>query len=64
MQTCFETTIAEMPITLEQAANKTFRVTYWKQIKSDLNYRDAALELGACIMHALACEGKLDNSTD
>ena len=33
----------------------------WKQIKNNLTYAEAAAELGACIMHAAACEGKLDN---
>jgi hypothetical protein len=58
---CWQTTIADLPITLEQLARDRFRVTYWKQVKSDLSYGEAASELGACIMHALACEGKLDN---
>ncbi len=65
MNTCHQTIIiSEWPITLEQAASGAFRVTYGKQVKSGLSYEAAAAEYGACIMHALACEGKLDNSLD
>ena len=51
------------PIKLEQHEdrNKLFRVTYGKQVRDHLLYDDAATELGACLMHALACEGLLDN---
>lgn len=50
------------PILLEQRADKSFRVTYGKQVRDRLNYSDAAHELGECVLHALACMGKLDNS--
>jgi hypothetical protein len=53
--------ITELGVRLEQAGIDNFTVTYGKQVKSRLCYSDAALEYGACIMHALACEGKLDN---
>jgi len=49
------------PVTLEQTGIDRFTVTYGKQVKSGLRYGQAATELGACIMHALACDGKLDN---
>jgi len=38
-----------------------FSVHYGKQIKDRLTYGQAATEYGACIMHTLACDGKLDN---
>ena len=58
---CYETSIiAEWPIRLLQCGIDSF--TYGKQVKQGLNYSRAASELGACIMHALACDGKLDNS--
>jgi hypothetical protein len=57
---CFEIDISSR-IALERLANKRFRVTYGKQVKSQLNYNDAAAELGLVLMHALQCEGRLDN---
>lgn len=65
MKTCFETTIAGLPIRLEQSEarslNNPFRVTYGEQVSSLLPYGEAAKELGESIMHAVAIEGKLDN---
>lgn len=46
---------------LEQRANGTFKVTYGKEVKDNLEYAEAAKEFGLCLFHALACEGKLDN---
>lgn len=50
-----------IPVKLYQTGIDCFTVTYGKQVKSGLTYNDAACELGDCIMHALACNGKLDN---
>ncbi len=62
MRTCFELTRGfSFPIKLEQRGKDDFRVTYGKQVRDRLCYADAASELGASIMHALACEGNLDN---
>ena len=61
MRTCYKTTVAGYSIEMVQLANRRFRVIYGKQIRTGLDYSQAAAELGACIMHALACEGKLDN---
>lgn len=64
MRLCFETTRGYgFGIKLEQAANGKFRVTYGKQVKDKLCYSEAAMKLGSCLMHALACEGNLDNRT-
>ncbi len=60
-QVCFETKIAGMPISLLQSGKDSFTVIYWKQVKKKLTYGEAATELGTCIMHALACDEKLDN---
>jgi hypothetical protein len=57
-----ETGSSTADITLHQAGVDRFRVTYGSQVKSNLTYAEAALELGACIMHAAACSGTLDNS--
>lgn len=59
-RTCFEITLAGYPIRLEQM-NSGFMVTYGAQVAPFLEYGEAAKELGCSIMHALACEGKLDN---
>jgi hypothetical protein len=61
MQTCFETKSAGYPVKLEQSAGGKFRVTYGQLVSPNLTYEEAANQLGACIMHAAACEGKLDN---
>ena len=48
-------------IALDQQGKDRFRVTYGVQVKEGLTYAEAAKELGVCIMHALACDGRLDN---
>lgn len=58
---CWQLDLAGYDIKLEQAGRDRFIVTYGKQVSRELNYHDAALDLGASIMHALACESKLDN---
>lgn len=60
MQKCLTLNLA-FPVTLSQEDFDSFTVQYGKQVKTGLNYADAASELGACIMHALACDGHLDN---
>jgi hypothetical protein len=60
---CYQVTIAGFEITLSQKGKDNFAVQYGKQYTGDLPYHEAALELGACIMHALACDSKLDNRT-
>ena len=50
-----------MPVMLHQEAKDRFTVTYRKQVTDGLTYNQAAAELGSCIMHALACDGQLDN---
>jgi hypothetical protein len=62
---CFTTKLAEWNITLEQQASgrsRDFTVTYGSQVKDHLTYAQAARELGSCLMHALSCEGQVDNS--
>lgn len=56
----WKTTIA-WDITLTQQGRDRFTVQYGAQVKKDMDYVAAAHELGACIFHALACEGNLDN---
>ena len=57
---CFELDTLAFPIKLEQTGIDRFVVTYGKQIKKG-GYAYAATQLGEVIMHALACDGKLDN---
>lgn len=46
-------------IHLIQTAKDCFTVIYFLQVKTDLNYVQAAEELGLCIMHQSACNGLL-----
>ena len=48
-------------IELRQQGRDNFSVRYGLQLKTGLDYSAAALELGACIMHAAACDSLLDN---
>ncbi len=61
MKLCHETKGLAFPIELLQQGKDRFTVRYGKQVKKELNYAEAAAEYGACIMHALACDGLLDN---
>ena len=63
MRTCFELKDLPFGIKVEQEENRKarFRITYGLQVKPYLTYRQAAHELGECIFHALACEGRLNN---
>lgn len=53
--------IAGFKIQLFQITPRKFAVRYGLQLKTDLIYPQAAAEYGQCIMHALACEGLLEN---
>jgi hypothetical protein len=48
-------------IKLEQRADCTFRLTYGVEVRDHLNYGDAADALGRSMLHALSCDGKIDN---
>lgn len=50
-------------VTLQQRGKDNFLVRYGRQCHEELNYGQAAMELGSCLMHQLACDGKLDNRT-
>ena len=62
MKTCLKLTLAGFAIELIQHKRNKFSLIYGQQVTADLTYTQAAVELGACLMHALALEGKLDNS--
>jgi hypothetical protein len=64
MKTLYTTTLAGYEITLKQnESSKAFKVAYGKEIHTTKSYKFAAAFLGEAIMHALACEGLLDNET-
>ena len=62
-----ETVCFELPgsstsvIRLTQQGVDNFTVQYGKQVERRLDYTQAATALGAAIMHAAACDDKLDN---
>ncbi len=61
MKTVFENTDGEYPILMEVTPRtKKFRVTYGLQVSENLDYTQAALELGSSIMHEAALRGRLD----
>ena len=62
MKTAIDLNNLAFPMKVEQHGPEDFRVTYGKQVKDHLTYEEAAEEFGLCVFHALACDGKLDNS--
>jgi hypothetical protein len=61
LRVCWDTTIASYLIELSQQGVDRFTVMYGQQIDNRLTYRDACAKLGEAILHALACEGKVEN---
>lgn len=60
-QLCFE--LPQHKIKLVQTDFDLFTVVYGRQIEDDLSYAQAARRLGSAIMHAAACDGRLDSDT-
>jgi hypothetical protein len=60
-QLCFE--LPEQQIKLIQTDFDCFTVIYGKQITRNLGYVQAAHQLGCVVMHAAACDGRLDSDT-
>lgn len=58
MSVVFKTKIG-FDIKLIQKGPDNFTVVYGEQVRSHMDYGEAAKELGLCIMHALAAEGRL-----
>ncbi len=46
-------------LTLIQQGRDRFAVIYGLQVKREMKWRDAAIEYGTCLLHALECAGKL-----
>lgn len=59
--TCFTISEFEWNISLIQNGKDNFTVKYGKETRSNLDYASAACQFGGAVMHALACEGRLDN---
>lgn len=49
----------DIPVSLHQQTNDTYNVTYGAHVRNNLTYEGAAHELGECILHSLACAGKV-----
>ena len=56
---CDKRTDLPFPVTLIQTGKDQFSVIYGKQERHGLYYSHAATEYGRCVMHALACDGKI-----
>ena len=63
MKTLFTLSTLAFPIALAKDGGR-YVVAYGRQLKKGLTYDQAALELGAAIMHALACDGQLVDNKD
>lgn len=64
MKEIYRIELAGFPIVLEQRSANSFRVTYGRQVGNVVSYDRAATELGCAIMHALACEGRIDTPSE
>jgi hypothetical protein len=49
-----------LDVTLYQRGKDHFAIVYGKQVQDDLSYAQACMELGAALMHSLACDGRVD----
>jgi hypothetical protein len=54
--------IAGFEIAIKQIGHNQFTVTYGQQTRTGLDYYDAAREIGSCVMHALTCDGSIENA--
>ena len=61
MQEVFKIQIAGYDIVLLQNEPDNFTVQYGEEIESNLDYSQAAKSMGFCIMHALSCDGKIND---
>lgn len=58
----YEITDLDFPIKLIQTGRDTFTVQYGQQIDRNLAYGQAASKIGEAILHALACDGTLNQN--
>ena len=59
--TCFTVTVDhQYPVTVYQhPRTRLFAVEYGHELRTGLRYTEASDELGACLMHAIACSGTM-----
>ena len=53
--------IAGYAIVLLQNEPDNFTVQYGAEAESNLDYSQAAKSIGFCVMHALSCDGKIND---
>ena len=61
MKEVFKIEIAGYSVVLLQKEPDNFTVQCGAEVKSDLDYYQAAKSIGFCIMHALSYDGKIDD---
>ena len=61
MQEVFKIQIVGYDIILFQNEPDNFTVQYGKEVKSNLDYSQAAKSIGFCVMHALSCDSKIND---
>ena len=61
MQEVFKIQIAGYDIVLLQNDCDNFTVKYGAEVESNLDYSQAAKSIGFCVMHALSCDGKIND---
>jgi hypothetical protein len=60
-QKVYENKEFDYDIVLKQTGKDRFTVLYGMQVDSGLDYCEAAAKIGQAILHALCCQGKMDN---
>jgi hypothetical protein len=51
----------EIELAQNRSGQKLFKVRYGESVKTDLTYAQASMEVGASVLHSLACQGLIDN---
>lgn len=51
----------QFDVVLVQTSECLFRVEYGADIRDNLTYEEAAMNLGSCLMHARCCNGEIEN---
>ncbi len=61
MKEVFKIEMTGYDIVLLQNESDNFTVQHGAEVKSNLDYYQAAKSIGFCIMHALSCGGKIED---
>lgn len=54
----------DTPVTIQQRADGTFKVTYGLEVYDNLTYELACTQLGGVLMHSLACAGHITDTEE